>query len=1006
HTYSAEHDLGIKGQNYTATHSNLSAQHDTYVTTDGNIDLKGTTIQSQNYVQLYSKGNITNEAIVQQIQGQYDVLNQYICTQISGGKGEGHDGNGVVIKADGQFVNIASNVAADGNVNIKAEQNVQIIALTHEYVSYEKHEKHGIGHHKEEDKKTTSVQVEGSDFVSNKGSVSVISNQGAIYGEDAHFQAATGAYAIAKGKVNLVDVVTTEHTTKKESSGFGASHSKSKHSDQISTPTTIKAKEKVHIESETDDVVLRGVVILSPGDVYIQGNNVDIGVSVLEHTYSNESSGFSASMFGQQIAHSNVPSTGHSGLNLPPTPTINHASDLAHANNFTEAATSAVNTAVDVANDVNTVVSGVINDNLASQVLKTENIGLTTPSITCSYTHSKSEGKYETEGAGGIYAGSLTVNAKNKVTIEGPTIATINDATINADIFEQKGVTLHSESEASSETVSVSFSAAGDNVQVGASGSIQHSESTTVANEHMHVGGTLHVNAKDWNMKAANVDAEKVDVHVDKLTVESVADTASSSSTSASASTNGAVSFSHESSSSTMVNSTAGINVHEAVTQDNFQVNTLHTIGAAITSDTSVDINPDVVIADSVHEDRHSTGFSASGNVHDFIPEKQDPHFLPPQQDQARQIHTLDVGVKTDRYDADVTPVIHGQNSTTVNANHIQGQIDTANTDGRVVHHDKQEDIKLDIPIYDQKTMEQMKSNIDWGLNKLGLSAPTSDPITLRAFEDLKTPEDVEKYITKMHNYELLSTAAYDLSSTLPDGFVLVGDRYDDNVTDTEVDTFVNEDTKQVIIAFRGTANLTNLVVPDLDIATGKPPRSYNDDMQKYIEDTMAQYPDYDISFTGHSLGAAEASLASSQYNEPAVVFDNPGVYNTNNEYDFSHVTDFESLHNIVNGAGPLTGKTYDKGNVIGLPSTPKQDLVTEAGKALPAPSELVISTTSHQLKNIDKEFEQYSDTLRSQANYNTVANNPYTLYGKSSSQARTNASIPTQLNAPQPPGR
>lgn len=135
-----------------------------------------------------------------------------------------------------------------------------------------------------------------------------------------------------------------------------------------------------------------------------------------------------------------------------------------------------------------------------------------------------------------------------------------------------------------------------------------------------------------------------------------------------------------------------------------------------------------------------------------------------------------------------------------------------------------------------------------------------------------------------------------------------IGYKVVEDLTDPEYVTAINEEQQKIVVAFRGTdSTLTNITddIADLEIAAGlaeTPILSYvpsrfrtGENVYKQVKE---QYPDYEISLTGHSLGGTVARYIGDRYSEKAVVFS-------------AGATPLEPLIEKKLGTKPSTAKFY-----------------------------------------------------------------------------------------------
>lgn len=94
--------------------------------------------------------------------------------------------------------------------------------------------------------------------------------------------------------------------------------------------------------------------------------------------------------------------------------------------------------------------------------------------------------------------------------------------------------------------------------------------------------------------------------------------------------------------------------------------------------------------------------------------------------------------------------------------------------------------------------------------------------------------------------------------------------------------SYINESQKKIIIAFRGTVTLENKVQEDIAIFLNKIPPLFMSRAIPFVDTVIAstarQYTGFDVSFTGHSLGAILAELCAAKYTRSAVTFESLGT--------------------------------------------------------------------------------------------------------------------------------
>jgi RHS repeat-associated protein len=166
----------------------------------------------------------------------------------------------------------------------------------------------------------------------------------------------------------------------------------------------------------------------------------------------------------------------------------------------------------------------------------------------------------------------------------------------------------------------------------------------------------------------------------------------------------------------------------------------------------------------------------------------------------------------------------------------------------------------------------------------------------------------------------------------LPSDWKATGDSRD-TASGYQGQTYINENTKEIVIAHRGTEFdrelkkdlLTadrQIVGVESGISNSLPDQAK--DASAYTKSVTDQYPGYKISHTGHSLGGYLAETSAATYNQKATTFDSPGSARSigliNPNYDSKgNLTQVVSTPNLVNSG--ITGILGDKhsGKIINL---------------------------------------------------------------------------------------
>jgi len=1003
HDYRADRDIGISaGHSVVNNGGRIVAERNNFIEgKTGQVKNIAGTLQGKNYVQVVAKEGVVNETTQEVVQlpcickkkkhckcirkGRPRKEIKYHEAAILGGNGDGLDngGIGVVISTDSKFTNIAATVSATGKASITAKQGVDSRALTHTYLESKKTTRSGLFKQHKHEVKTYNTAVKKGSF-SAEDTFSIVTPNGGVNLIGTDLVSGNGTTVMAAGKIEMYDVIGRRKVIDKKSGWWGATCDNKRSRDDFSVAATLASRDKISLYSTSDDIYLRGIAIATPKKFSAEGENVTLTSSKLRHQSSRTTAGINVSLFGQTIFNSHAPKE---KITLPfanGEATYNHLKALTESNGIVETGLNSMNAATSVANTGNGIVQGIRQDDLLKEGLNHFDAGNINPSVKASYTVQKEKSSYESLGEGSVNAGRIELTARSgAVTLEAIPVDVAGDMKVKAEKFIQKGKDLKSRFSKNTSTLGVGVSAKSATLaEVSANQGRISEKRNDFINQHLTVGGNLEVNANTWEQDGANADVGSLSGQVEEHKIKTHTNKMHSYSYDVGASTTGEVNAAFNEARSKLVSETAGVNIRgtgETQESNSFHANKLVNKGGVITGSGDACYQADQVVSKKIHEYNKSTGFSVSGNVKDVTPQNHSANkTIDAKDDEAKQIQTLNLGLARKDYRATQHAVVDMQEKTKFVAGCVKGKLVNDVGSGKKIKKDESHNYKAEIPILDEKTVKQMKDNAQWAKAKVSgteYSPRAALGEMILAHEPLNTREDVEEYVDKIRAMEQLSEAVYK-DAEVPSGFRAVDEGFVNSKTDANVVAYINEDTNQLVFAFRGTASFTNVINDNKDLAMGKAPRSFDSDMQEYIETVIQKYPQHQPFFTGHSLGGADAALASHQYGHPAYAFDNPGINNPEERYDFSRVTSFQGTGNIVNHAGSLLGRDHDKGNVIQLAATSDQRMLGEASKQLGGLGEVAYSTYNHKLGQIKKQLEDHFQKQLNKANiYGEQAN-------------------------------
>ncbi len=121
----------------------------------------------------------------------------------------------------------------------------------------------------------------------------------------------------------------------------------------------------------------------------------------------------------------------------------------------------------------------------------------------------------------------------------------------------------------------------------------------------------------------------------------------------------------------------------------------------------------------------------------------------------------------------------------------------------------------------------------------------------------------------------------------------------------------------KIIISFRGTNELGDLLGADMDIVLGNIPSISYIYAQNFYSKIKSLFPECEIEFTGHSLGGAIAQLMGAKYGNKTVTFNAPGMYNQledigcSTNINYTNITNYTVLNDYVGNYKTHVGNTY-----------------------------------------------------------------------------------------------
>ena len=119
---------------------------------------------------------------------------------------------------------------------------------------------------------------------------------------------------------------------------------------------------------------------------------------------------------------------------------------------------------------------------------------------------------------------------------------------------------------------------------------------------------------------------------------------------------------------------------------------------------------------------------------------------------------------------------------------------------------------------------------------------------------------------------------------------------------------YKNKTTNEIIIAYRGTDSMGDIVISDVQIALKDVPQQASKAV-KFYERVKEMYPDSEISLTGHSLGGSLAHYVSAAKGVTAVTFNAPAVKLPKGG-DTSKIVNYVNLNDYIGCYGDHKAET------------------------------------------------------------------------------------------------
>lgn len=668
--------------------------------TDSNIENYGGVIKGTDYFQGVAKNDIVNRCNIIETEGKYDTIKTFDKGIMGGGRGLNGDGIGMYLDAGGHVSNIGSTFASEGSNYIHATKGFDSRTQHHTYIAKRKKESTWYGNSSVKIKTDTNIGI--AEIVSMEGENIIIVDDGKMYGEAVHFISQKGTKAFVNDDIELYDLVYAEKSTKKKGYLWGAISSSSKEYHEYAEPVRIYDHGVSVLNSAQGNVICRGLIAEGNGDFYTTAKNGSVNISSqkLKHSIHEKSRsvGVSVPMYDRIKGLAQKDSK---GILFGIDPTLRKVNSLINSNGSREFFANSWNTAISSYNSYQNVMFAHQNGMLGQYA--TSQFSLGSPEIDFTYTQSDVRINYETQGPGHVSRSNWYIEAGNDVNVRGVDVNITGDMSVQSKKFVLEGHELHKSTKVKQDSITVGVGAEGVNHVSGSHQSSSVKEGH-FQNQQTNVGGTLTLNVDEMNLKAANVDTGDIQGRVNVLNVVSTQDTVIAKQKTVSFDSNGQGAYQESLDVTRQINQASGIHVRNGINHDEqhqLSVGSTTLAGAKITSDGVNNYKSDAIVSTDIKDYHKGRSIGFSGNLNDIV-----NVISPPDKNAPRPTTITTVAVTSAKANqvAVQHATIFGEQGTGVSTANLIGRLNTQNAQGYEHIKDKQQQIHLDVPVFDAIT--------------------------------------------------------------------------------------------------------------------------------------------------------------------------------------------------------------------------------------------------------------------------------------------------------------
>jgi hypothetical protein len=733
----------------------INGRTDAYLeATAGNIENYGGVIRSGNYTQLVAQGSVINACNIRTSRGAHDWITAYDGGLIAGGSGSGTDGVGLYIKAGGKVYSDASNFASNGINYIEGDQGIEFAARQETHVTNIKKTKTWYG--KSSKSVTTATTVTNSTVQSATGVNILVSEHGGVKSVATNFISPGGTQIYARDNVELYSLKTQSQKHKSSSSLWGLSKHSTYEKHQEAVPTLFLDNGVTRIHSSEGSIDARGAYFAGAGDLDLKAHGrIKLGVDLLDHEVVEKTRSLGVSVPGMGSWQAWKSSGSLMDAVTAEDATMAKLNSMLHSNNATELLANSSNLGINLYNTTNSLMRGLSNDTLGSEVLARYGLGGTdgkgfSPSITFSMTESTTKTKYQTQGIGGVNrGGNVSLEAGEGIDLEnGVRVHAGGNMIVNAPEIIATAAGLHSSVNQTTTTQSVGISPTGQLQDASIGYSHTNTKSTQYVNAELSADGHMQLGYQDGAMRQVTLDgavikAGSMDAKIEHLNIIDKQDITTTKTESFNASLSGQVSAYVGKGDSAVVRDHSGIFVEDN-TGHSVVIDEAHMKGGKIlVNGGQVEIGK--LVSEKLVDHESYTGIGISLNIND-LQRLTGQEAVNQTGEQAIAVGELTF----DRvnYKAEHTPVVYGENGTHIEIKEVVGEVHTQSADGTKVIKNNELHLTLDVPITNASYIEKSRENIQAGIEKI------STAMGLNGVPEVKLPIQEEPVLPSRRKEE------------------------------------------------------------------------------------------------------------------------------------------------------------------------------------------------------------------------------------------------------------